>query len=489
MVFMPSSWRWGSADGPCRAPRNVATQRTHERDEDGPAMMWTRAEEKRSTDGWSASALMELRRCIAWQPKLRSGVSSMDSIAQLECRGALLQSDDAVQSASDESALVDHAHRLLRVVQATIQRCGDMQRSLNLQRTRAAASRQQAKVLEVLTLWAGYEVELRDALDILDKSSAVLQQRADVGDLKAEHALKTALNSKVALRKCVVRCSVDARLLTSQVKQSTAVQQAESCYGTQLANMECLALRDTGEKPENATMFDTGLLLSEIAIAARSAPFYRGTSTCCQVCGNVSLDAEDYGIPNEIVVAEALLTRGQELAPAHERTEKAVSRATQLCKHGDFLASAGAGDAAIKSRFYIASTLASEVGRAKLAAGTLAKLSSLLSKRGLHEDALDAASKALVFSPDPLASFQHVWLRFNLWKMKSGDEVLRAARQLTTIQPGVLNKGDETARLALRSWLYVFHEAAESESIWKCLLLGDVAHVFACTFGKALYRG
>eukprot|EP00928_Gymnodinium_smaydae_P046513 TRINITY_DN30999_c0_g1_i1.p1 TRINITY_DN30999_c0_g1~~TRINITY_DN30999_c0_g1_i1.p1 ORF type:complete len:551 (-),score=80.40 TRINITY_DN30999_c0_g1_i1:38-1690(-) len=490
VVFMPDSLRWGNAEL-CRSPQGAMTQRAlHSGVRDGPAALWARFKDDFSSSSLGESASVALRKCIAWQPKRGSIAPPSDRMAQLECHAALMQRESSIPSESERLALTNQVRELLRTPAAIIQRCDSLLRSLSSLRAQAASGKNQANLLNVMIKWANFEGELRDAVSIIEKATEVLKQRVATGDVEAEkdlQVMQVSPSSRKALQRCMIRGSREARLITSQLKHSAAVQQAEACHSTRLKSIECLAVANTEAEVEVATVFDRGLLVSEIATATDSAPFFRGPSSCCEVCQNVSSNAEDSAVPNGIVAAETLLSRGYELASAHERTEKAVLRAIQLCKHAEHLAKSGAEESVIERRFHCSAALASEVGRDKLAAGILAKFSNVLSKRGLQEAALEAADKAVALASDPLASLQQVSLRFSLWKLKSGSDVIDAAQQLSVIPRGLLNKVDEKARIALRARLLTLYEAVEATSIFKCLILGDVAHVFACMFGKLLY--
>eukprot|EP00928_Gymnodinium_smaydae_P030503 TRINITY_DN2266_c0_g1_i10.p1 TRINITY_DN2266_c0_g1~~TRINITY_DN2266_c0_g1_i10.p1 ORF type:complete len:564 (-),score=80.87 TRINITY_DN2266_c0_g1_i10:32-1624(-) len=483
-LAVPRYFGYGSRRGTCRGLTGSSSRQAALVGEVGPANMLSLAKQKSSPQSWSEESLSDLKRCIAWQPRPGSVAAFSERKAQLACHAALVQSNRA-----NKFALSEHIRGLMSTVEATSQRCDSVQVSLNSRRMQAAAGKGPANSLEALTPWAALEENMRDAidtLDTLDKLLETIQQSTAGVDLGIDKAMDRVPHLRDTLKRCALRGSREARLMAALTKPSSAVEQKEHCLAPKLLDMECLALADH-PKPVSEHAFDKGLLLSEVAMGSASTPFFRGSVECCEVCRNSSLDTQGYDVPSGIVVAEELLTRGFESSQAHQRTERAVMRSMQLSKHGEYLAKSSVEDGALTWRYESAANLAAANGRDKLAAGTMAKLSSVLSKRGNVQDALEAANRAMTWSDDPLASYQQVRLRVETWTLKSGVEVEAAARQVLDIPRGVLSKKDDKARLALGMQLLGLHSAVESPSVSACFSLGDAAHVLACTFGKLFY--
>eukprot|EP00928_Gymnodinium_smaydae_P098350 TRINITY_DN9123_c1_g5_i1.p1 TRINITY_DN9123_c1_g5~~TRINITY_DN9123_c1_g5_i1.p1 ORF type:complete len:531 (+),score=101.85 TRINITY_DN9123_c1_g5_i1:82-1674(+) len=413
-----------------------------------------------------------------------------DSVKRARPSGTWLLADaHSAQSLRPENILRDHMVELLRPVETTSHSCHALQHQVSNFRINEEAATHPAKVLDALATAAIFEPQLRAAFTFLKQILDVLQKSSTAS---APHHTKdmmdAVMRNRLELSDCALRLSRDVRLISRQISTHMDFVAREHCFGSAFASLECLALTESERESNDGVVFHRGLLMGEAAMAPTNSIFFEGPPQCCTWCGDSDpVDADDQNVPRGLVLAEALLARGYVSAGSAQRNERVVLRVLQLCRHASLLTEMHAAESAVESRYRLGAAIAAENGRQALAANVLAKLSSFQQHRGRHEDALDSADSAMTMSSDPLAAFHQVRLRFALQRLATGDDVLRAASQLASIQHGGLSSIYEEERTALSERLMALHMALEGASLSTCLSLGDVAHVFACALGKLLY--
>jgi hypothetical protein len=166
--------------------------------------------------------------------------------------------------------------------------------------------------------------------------------------------------------------------------------------------------------------------------------------------------------------------------------ERSKSCLMRFAKHAKHLAEMNQY-AAAEWRYRSSVSLAKRHGHDQLAASSLSQLGYFLSMHGQTETALEAASDALKFGTDALASYLQATLRLSLGKLTSDDLVLAAAEQLKSIEGRLPAQHLEASRSTVLAKLESLRGISESNTFAACFVLDDAAQLLSCLFGRLAY--
>jgi len=398
--------------------------------------------------------------------------------------------NDAVGDSNGNAGLLLRGRQLVHVLEALLERCGTISQemiaiqvlqqnvgSLQLEPSDATAilSQHAASLFEGLR---ELELPYRSGHAALAQGIRLLEADSS-GSVAVHEVLGQLLDARTAARDCLLKAVREARVLSMVL----AGRRPLECGSGSLAGVEALAVHE-GKAEDNAdTLFDLAMYQSIASVMASEA------SACFQTSSSdtsMVRDVRGVFVPGNIAEAEESLLQAEQRALGESRTQRAISRASRLYAHANFLA-AQHSDAAAEWRYEAAASLLAAGGEHKQAADSLSHLGAMLLLRNRRKEALVAVEAALAqHDEDPLARYLQVFLQLSSGQVRSGAEVRTAAEELRALVDYLPWRELEGAHDALLEELALWDEVAE-EGASRCLQLPDAAKVLICLFGRLAF--
>lgn len=368
-----------------------------------------------------------------------------------------MQDDDVAATVSSYLEFIRHIGTELRLI-------------------RAQGSSDTTKAFQTFHALADLERPARQVWAKAGHQMVALEHLASAGDSNSAEEMTRLASIRDAFSSGLLDAVREARTLVFSMPQ---LAETPAC-GALLASIDSLARETAASRPGSASEFSHGWYWSEVSVSGHAAPLFDRLPSE----HSWERDAKGLYAPRSIVVAEAALLRGEELAPASIRPSLAVARAARLLKHAWELASQKLDHSAgAQWRIEEAARLADENSHPALAGQALAHLSQLLLNNGQLSEALEVAKKSLSYADVPLAKYLQATLRRRLGELTTAAAVHEVELQLETLAGQLPTSYLETQRETMHAELVQWRLASEP-GVMGCFEQTDVAKIALCLVGK-----
>eukprot|EP00929_Paragymnodinium_shiwhaense_P014302 TRINITY_DN122206_c0_g1_i1.p1 TRINITY_DN122206_c0_g1~~TRINITY_DN122206_c0_g1_i1.p1 ORF type:complete len:539 (-),score=125.67 TRINITY_DN122206_c0_g1_i1:30-1646(-) len=421
-----------------------------------------------------------LRQCVDWAPP-GGAVPPMEQVrAQLECHAELTT---ALPGAAEAEALLARSWDALGAVRGTTQRCEDLSVRLSSLNREKTAMKKPSEVLVALGGLAGFEGVAREtaaALTVLKGISERFPATDSQGDTLGEIS-----DVRSRFSTCTLRAAREARLLAHSLPvHDPRVARVQRCKSEMLKGFEQMALQSAEQAADSQNLLAAGLLLSERSTAPATAPFF---GEAAGKTPDSSLDEYGATVSADMVAAEKLLFRGLQAAPAEEQKDRSKQVLMRLAKHAKLLAEDKEYEGA-EGRYRKAAEVAKNYEHNQLAASTLAQLSYFLSLHSRYQEALDAATEALSFSHDALATYLQATLRLGLGELRTDSQVQEALESLRAIAGKMPAEHLEANRASTVEKLESWQDVSDAGTFIACFKFSDAALLLSCFLSRFSYN-
>eukprot|EP00929_Paragymnodinium_shiwhaense_P108206 TRINITY_DN74534_c0_g1_i1.p1 TRINITY_DN74534_c0_g1~~TRINITY_DN74534_c0_g1_i1.p1 ORF type:complete len:591 (+),score=157.06 TRINITY_DN74534_c0_g1_i1:99-1775(+) len=456
---------------------------------DGAVALLALAEDSRESE---AGKLDILRECVAWSPAGGKSPALEQVRAQLQCHITLAQAssqstatkesgEHGLESAEDAaSSLETRMRTAMGAVRGIGQRCDDLNAKLHsLVRTKTAA-RKPSEAIVALGGLAGFEGivgETFATFKVLDDAQSFIQSAGSADELAELQSTFTG---------CLLKVVREARVVAQALPAaSPAVARIQRCKPDMLSGFEGDVLQQAARLSAPEVALSAGLLLSEQATAGGSVPLFAQRQS--QLPLEPLLDTHGFQVPASMASSEQLLYKSLEATDEASRKDLSKQVLMRLVKHAKVLAETKEYDAA-EWRYQAGAALGKQHGHDQLASSVLAQLSYFLMLHGRYDEALEAATEALIYNNDALAVYLNITLRIQLGEMRTNEQATEALQKLKEIHGKLPAEHLEQARASLTTKLESWQEVSES-SFLSCFGFGDAAFLLSCLLGKFAYSG